>query len=1075
MRSLRTRSLLTLVLISTISFLAGQSADVIAQEEGDDTNVTVDERLYEDMEFRSLNFTRGGRSTAVTGVADDPLTYYFGGTGSGVWKTTDAGNRWENISDGFFGVGSIGAIAVAPSDSNVLYVGSGEACPRGNVTVGDGIYRSTDAGKSWDKVLDLEANIGKMVVHPTDYNTAWAAVLGNIFGDNEDRGIYKTTDGGTTWEKVLYIDDNTGFVDIEIDAHNPRILLASAWTARRNPWSIDSGSEDDGVYRSKDGGATWDKLGGGLPEGIVGRSSVAISPANGERMWVLMEAADDKGGVFRSDDGGDNWRRVNSSRNLLQRAWYYIHIYADPQDENTVYALNTGFYKSIDGGKTFDIRLRPPHGDNHDLWINPNNPQVMINSNDGGANVSFNGGQSWSHQRNQPTAQIYRVSVDEAWPYRVYGAQQDNSTARLSSQPSGGFGGGGFGAAFESVGGGESGHIAVDPRGNEVIYAGSYGGSITRRDMRTGLSESVRTYPESQTGQQALDMTYRFQWNAPIRISPHDPDVIYHASQYVHRTTDDGHSWEVISPDLTYNDPETQGYSGAAGITRDNTGVEVFNTIFAFEESSHAPGLMWAGTDDGRIWVTRDDGGSWTEITPPGMPERGTVNTIDVSAHDPGRIHVAVHKYRENDFTPYIFRTNDYGATWKTLTDGSNGIPADHSVRVVREDPDRKDLLYAGTEFGLYVSFDDGAHWQSLQLNLPQVPITDMLVHRQDLVLATQGRAFWILDDLTPLHQIQAGMETEAAALLAPRQAYRGLGGSARINFWLAEVPEDAAVKMEILDAAGETVRTYSTTASGDVSSLLPPGVSIEDIPARFRNQLAGATGKLDVEAGMNRVNWDGRYEPLFTRPRGIVMWGGGGSGGPRAVPGDYTVRLSVGEWTQEQPLHLVTDPRIETTIAQYQEQYELTASVGNRLNDVWDALEGLRRVKQSMRALAPRVRGQEGAKEVLQLGRDITAELAEIEKVITQVEGEGGQDALNFPGRLDNQWVVLYSAASGPNTPLTAGVAMRYADLQPETDELLQRLRTVYDGQLVELNAKIAAMALDAVVVPAERDVTEQ
>ncbi|NKB89646.1 MAG: glycosyl hydrolase [Acidobacteria bacterium] len=1065
MRSLRTRTLLTIVFVATVAFPAGQSA-AIAQEGDDNANVTVDPRLYEDMSYRSLNFSRGGRAVAVSGVVDSPLTYYMGATGGGVWKTDDAGNSWNNISDGFFGVGSIGAIEVAPSDPNVIWVGTGEGCPRGNVAIGDGIYRSTDAGKSWMKSLDLDANIGKLVVHPTDHDTVWVAVIGNIFGDNEDRGVYKTTDGGMNWEKVLYIDENTGFVDVEIDPNNPRILLASAWTVRRSPWSIDSGSEDDGVYRSKDGGTTWEKLGGGLPDGMVGRSSVAISPANSDRMWVLIEASDDRGGVFRSDNGGDTWNRINSTRALLQRAWYYIHIYADPKDENTVYALNTGFYKSIDGGKTFDIRLRPPHGDNHDLWINPENPQVMVNANDGGANVSFNGGGSWSHQRNQPTAQMYRVSVDEAWPYRVYGAQQDNSTARLSSLSRGGFGGGGFGAAFESVGGGESGHIAVDPRGNEVVYAGSYGGTITRRDMETGLSENVRAYPESQTGQQALDMEYRFQWNAPIRISPHNPDAVYHTSQYVHRTTDDGRSWEVISPDLTYDDPETQGYSGSAGITRDNTGVEVFNTIFAFEESHHAAGLMWAGTDDGRMWLTRDDGTNWTEITPEDMPVRGTVNTIDVSAHDPGRIHIAVHKYRENDFTPYIFRTSDYGASWELLTDGTNGIPADHWVRTVREDPDRQGLLYAGTEFGVYVSFDGGAHWQSLQLNLPQVPITEILVHRKDLVVATQGRAFYILDDLSPLHQVQAGMENEAAALLAPRDAFRGLGGPVAINYWLSEVPE-SGVKIEIVNGDGDVVREYSSSASSDPSSMLPAGMSLADVPPQFRRQLASAGGSLEPESGMNQLTWNGRHDALFRRPRGIVMWGGGGTQGPKAVPGDYTVRMTVGDDVQEQAFTLGIDPRRDATVADYERQYDLVVEVGEQLDEVWTSLEGLRRVKGAIRQIGGRVRGQDGADEIVRLGRQITGDLEEIEKVITQVEGEGGQDALNFPGRLDNQWAALYGAASGPDTPLTAGVAKRQADLQPETDELLERLAAIYAGPLIELNTKISALNLDAISLP--------
>ena len=1065
MRSRRTALPLLLCLVTALGVSAGQAATAQA---GRDADAVVDPKLYDGLAYRSLEFTRGGRATAVAGVAGEPLVYYFGATGGGVWKTTDAGLTWRNVSDGFFGVGSIGAIAVAPSDPNVVYVGTGSACPRGNISVGDGLYRSTDGGKSWSKQLSLVGQVGKIAVHPHDPDTAWAAVLGNIFGPSRERGVYRTTDGGATWQKVLYVDEDTGAVDIEVDPNNPRILLASVWTAERKPWTIDSGSAQDGVYRSRDGGATWQKLAGGLPTGIVGKTSVAISPANGERMWVLAEADGDQGGVYRSDDGGDHWRRVNKERKLLQRAWYYIHIYADPQDADTVYALNTGFYKSTDGGRTFDTQIRVPHGDNHDLWINPDDPRIMIESNDGGANVSFTGGEAWTHQRNQPTAQIYRVTVDGRHPYRVYGAQQDNSTVRLSSRPGGGFGGGGFGADFDSVGGGESGHIAVDPRTDEVVYAGSYGGTITRRDMLTGLTENVRAYPESQTGQQALDMKYRFQWNAPIRISPHDPEIVYHTSQYVHRTRDGGRTWEVISPDLTTNDPETQGYSGKP-ITRDNTGVEVFNTIFAFEESPLVRGLLWAGTDDGRVWVSRDDGGNWSEITPPGMPARGTVNTIDVSAHAPGRIHIAVHRYRENDFRPYIFRTDDYGAHWQLLTDGNNGIPADHWVRVVREDPDRRGLLYAGTEFGMYVSFDDGAHWQSLQLNLPVTPVTDLQIHRGDLVVATQGRGFWILDDMTPLRQLTDEVTSARAWLFSPRKAYRaGNLGPARIDFYFEQEPE-GEVTLQVLNSAGEVVFETKGRA-GDKGPQQPQ-------QGFFASLFGGRGARLSVKKGFNRFAWNLR-EKGPEIPADVTLWGF--APGRQVPPGSYTVRLSAGDWSQERTLEVDINPKSGVTEEDLRLQYELLGKIGARIDELYDGLRTLRDVKkQAADAVARLKKAGVAADDVAAAQKALDDKLSAIEQKLTQVKSKSSQDPINFPPMLDNQFVTLYGYVLGgfggsDNRP-TDGAYERLADLEPQLQELLGQLDGVLATDLPAFNELVAAKKIPAVVVKREGQEGEQ
>jgi len=772
----------------------------------DDPNVIVDPNLYSYLTWRSTNFGRGGRATAVAGTPDDQFTFFAGYTGGGVWKTADAGLTWDNISDGYFNVGSIGDIKVAPSDPNVIWVGTGSGCPRGNISTGDGIYRSTDGGKTWTHVWNPGfVQVPEMVVDPFDPDHLYAAVLGDIFGAGPVRGIYETKDGGQGWDQILYISEDTGFNDIEMDPSNPRILYASAWTVYRKPWTIHSGSEEGGIYRSKDGGETWEKLSGGLPTGMVGKIDLTVSPPNPDRVWALIEAPNDRGGVYRSENGGNSWQRVNNNRDLQQRAWYYVHIYADPVDPDTVYALNTGAYKSTDGGVTFNNTLRSSHGDNHDLWINPNNPRIMVNGNDGGANVSVNGGRTFTAQGNQATAEFYRVTVDNDIPYRVYGAQQDNSTAAVQSA----FGGGGRGGSdFYAVGGGESGHIAVDPRDSNVIWAGSYGGNFTRQDRNTGITRSVRIYADAETGQQAADMKYRFQWNAPIRISPHDPDTVYIMSQYVHRTRDQGVNWEVISPDLTTNDITRQGYSGGEGITRDNTGVEVYTTVFAFEESPLVPGLLWAGSDDGLIHISKDNGVTWENITPPNMVEGGTVNQVDISMHDPGRAHVAVYKYREQDYRPYIYQTSDYGESWRLLTPGTNGIPENHFVRTVREDPNRRGLLFAGTEFGMYVSFDDGAHWQSFQLNLPITPVTDMIIKDSDLIVSTQGRAFWILSNFSALSELDA-VSDAPAHLFKPRTAYRGGGNRPEIQFFIAEGTTGMAT-LQINNSSGEKVSEFN-------------------------------------------------------------------------------------------------------------------------------------------------------------------------------------------------------------------------------------------------------------------------
>lgn len=1017
--------------------LGAQRADRAAAQ---NPNVTVNPSLYAGLSYRSLGFSRGGRSTAVSGVRTQPLVYYQGSTGGGVWKTNDAGISWANVSDGFFG-GGIGAIAVADADPNVVYVGTGSACPRGNISPGTGFYKSMDAGKTWRFIgLPNAGQVARIQVHPKNPDLVYAAVLGNVFGESDDRGVYRSKDGGATWEKVLYVDNRTGASDISMDVSNPRILYAGLWNTYRTPWTIHSGSKEAGVYRSTDGGDTWQRLTRGLPVDVmIGKTAVSVSPADPNRVYALVEASEDKGGLYRSDDGGDSWTRVNRQRALLQRAWYYIHVYADPKNPDTVWVSNVDYLKSNDGGRTFR-EYAVPHGDNHDTWINPDNPQLMIGSNDGGANVSMNGGNSWTGQMNQPTAEIYRVTVDNRHPYWVYGAQQDNSTAALPSAP------GGFGPDdFYAVGGGESGHIAVDPNDYNTVYAGSYGGTISRFDARTRTQVSIRAYPDSQTGQKAADMKYRFQWNAPIRVSPHNSNVVYHASQYIHRSSDKGKSWEVISPDLTRNNPERQGYSGDTGVSRDNTGVEVYNTIFALEESPKVPGLIWTGADDGRMNITRDNGKTWTDITPAGMPE-GTLNMIDLSAHDPGRALVAMHRYRVNDYQPYAYLTNDYGKTWKRIADGTNGIPKDHFVRVVREDPERRGLFYAGTERGMYVSFDEGAHWQPLQLNLPITPVTDMLIFRNDLVVSTQGRAFWVLEDLPVLRQIKAGMETTPAHLFQPEPGYRAGGMPPTFFYWLGQTPKEP-VRIDIVDAKGETVATF-TGRPGETASPAQGG-------GRGGGRGGFATSAVSTRQGLNRFMWNGRYPAIFQIPQGIVMWGGGGPG-PRAIPGMYTVKMTSGSWSASQPFELKADPNVDTTPAEYEAQLKLSREIGLKVAELYRALAQIRDIKAQATELGQRMQraglGDEASKAAEALGK----KLQTIEGELTQLQGEGGQDALNFPGRLDNQFVALYSGVANPDAGPSQGAFDRLADIEPELAKHLSNLEETLTSEVAAFNELI-------------------
>ncbi|NIR44866.1 MAG: glycosyl hydrolase [Gemmatimonadetes bacterium] len=1012
-------------------------------------NRVYDTAVYSAMEYRMVGPYRGGRSTAVTGIAEKPFTYFMGSTGGGVWKTTNAGESWENVTDGFFG-GSIGAIDVANSDPNVIYVGTGSACIRGNTSTGRGVYKSTDGGASWTfSGLPEAGQIGDLVVHPTNPDLVYLAALGHPFGNNAERGVFRSRDGGASWEKVLFISDSTGAVSLAMNPANPRVIFAGMWRAERKPWTAISGAMEGGVYKTTDGGDTWARVKGGLPQGVVGKTAVAVSPANPDRVWALIEAEGDEGGLYRSDDGGEKWSRVNGDRSLRQRAWYYTHLYADPIDENTVYVLNVRFQKSIDGGKSFDA-VSVPHGDVHDLWLNPRDPSHMVVGNDGGAQVTLTGGATWTTYYNQPTAEFYSVTVDDGFPYRLYAPQQDNSTISVPAWNSGGISPKQF---WHYVGGCETGPVALNPDRPEIIYSGCYGGSITRYDRERDHFRSILLYPQLQLGQAPRDLKYRFQWNAPIVVSPHDPDVVYHASQYVHRTTDGGQTWETISPDLTTDMPEHQDYAGEP-ITKDNTGVEVFNTIFTLRVSPHSPDVLWAGSDDGRVHVSRDGGATWNDVTPNDMPRFGTVDAIDVSPHDPATAYMAVHRYRLDDFAPYIFKTENYGDSWRLLTDGRNGIPGDHPTRVVREDPDRAGLLYAGTEFGLFVSFDDGRHWQTFQQNLPITPVTDLVVHRKDLVVATQGRSLWIMDDLSPLHQLGQQVADAEAHLFAPRDAYRasvsrrrsgrwpeGPPGGATIYYYLADAP-DGVITLEILDAEGDVIQTFTSDS------------------AKARE---AGTRALSAEAGLNRFVWNLRY-PDVDEVKDAITWGF--TAGPAAMPGSYQVRLTASA-PQTQPFQVLKNPNYDhVTPADLEAQFELSIQVRDRINELYDAVRDLRSVRDQVSSTAKLAVEAGHAEDIKESAKSISEKLTEVEKQLMQTRNESRQDPLNFPPMLDNQYVYLYGHIQGDHRP-NEGAYERFADLNAQWEALSATLQEIIDTDVAAFNVMLRERGVPGIIVP--------
>lgn len=1018
-------------------------------EEKSPTSAIVPEKVYNSLKWRNIGPFRGGRSCAVTGVPGKPNLFYFGATGGGIWRTKDGGGTWENISDGFFG-GSIGSIAVSEYDNNVIYVGGGEKTVRGNVSFGYGIWKSVDAGKTWTQMgLKKSRHISRIRIHPKNPDVVYAAVMGNLFAPSSERGVFRSKDGGKTWKKILYANENAGAVDLLLDPSNPRMVYATTWRIRRTPYSLSSGGEGSGLWKSTDGGDNWTNISRneGLPKGVLGISAITVSPVNSERVWAIIEAKD--GGVFRSDNAGKTWKKVNESRALRQRAWYYTRIYADTQDEDMVYVLNVRYHKSTDGGKTFKPYVAP-HGDHHDLWIAPEDPKRMIIGDDGGAQVSFDGGENWSTYLNQPTAQFYRVTTDNAFPYRIYAAQQDNSTIRINHRSSGGSI---SDSDWEQTAGGESAHIAPDPKNNDVVYGGSYDGYLTRIDHATQQVRAVNVWPDNPMGHGAEGMKYRFQWNFPIFFSPNNPKRLYTASNHLHVSEDEGQTWQIISPDLTRND-STKLKSSGGPITQDNTSVEYYCTIFAAAESPREPGLIWTGSDDGLVHITKDNGKNWENVTPKNMPEWTMINSLEISPYQDGAAYIAATGYKQGDFNPYIYKTTDYGKSWTKIT---NGIANEHFTRVVRADPKRKGLLYAGTETGMYVSFDDGLNWQAFQLNLPIVPITDLAIKNNNLIAATQGRGLWLIDDLTVLHQTQAALAQKPFHLFKPMASYRMRGGQwsrsktagtnhpggVMIHFYLQNKPDsNTTASLEILEADGTLIKKY------DTKSITPEN-------------------KLTLKDSANMFSWNMRY-PNAKKFKGMILWWGSTSG-PQAVPGSYKVRLTVNGEHQEQDFDILKDPRNPSTQAELQAQFDFLMEIKDKLTETHQAIIDMREIKSQMAAMTKRIKSDSTQKDVVEMANEISKNLTAIEKTLYQTKNRSGQDPLNFPIRLNNKLAHIASLTGMGDYPPTASSIAVKDEMVKAIDAELTKYQKIVKEEIPKFNQLVKEKAIDAIIIKNE------
>ena len=1047
------------------------AANAVDQKSDDSSSDSTnpEEKPFKGMKYRLIGPFRGGRSLTAAGVPGDLTTYYFGSTGGGVWKSTDGAMTWSPVFDKE-GTSSIGSLAVANTNPNVVYVGTGEACIRGDISHGDGVYKTLDGGKTWKNVgLRDSRAIGKVIINPSNPDIVFVAALGHPYGPNSERGVFRTTDGGKTWDKVLYKDENTGAVDVAFDPHNPNILFAALWQARRTSWNLTSGGPGSGIYRSVDGGTTWKHLEEhGLPKGPYGKIGLAVG-ANSERVYALIEAHDPYGGLYRSDDAGDTWELVNPSHSLWQRPWYYMHVIADPQDENVLYIMNVDPYKSTDGGHLFN-KVKIPHGDNHGLWIDPRDSRRMIASNDGGVTVSLDGGKDWTPQDNQPTAQFYHVITDAATPYRVYGAQQDSGTVAIASRSD-------SGAIDRSdwydVGGGEAGYIAPYPLDPNIVYAADYQGNITRFDKHTGQIKSITEMPELSDGRGAAGLEHRFQWTAPVVISPHDPNTLYHGGERVFKTTDGGVRWQAISPDLTRNDKTKQQPSG--GITIDDTGTEYYDTVFVISESPLTAGLIWVGTDDGLIQLTRDAGKTWTNVTPKDMPEWSRISQIDPSPHDAGVAYAAVDRHQNDELHPYIYKTSDYGKTWTKIT---NGIPDTTFVRAVREDPKKRGLLYAGTETGVYVSFDDGAHWRGLKLNLPTTPIHDLIVKDNDLIVATHGRAFWILDDVTPLRDYEDKTAEKDMFLYPPAIAYRiqaggGGGGEARhpskrtglnppagavIYYWLKDAPKPEAeskntIRLEILDGSGKVIRKYS---SAEVAPLDEPPDPDDKKPEK----------ELKVEAGLNRFVWDLRYDEARQVP-GYYLWEyGGGAHGPVAAPGHYQVRLTAGGQSQTAPLEVKLDPRVNVSQADLEQQVSVLLGIRENLNKVYDTVNQIQDVRAQLAGLRRRL-PESASGKIAASADELERKLVAVRDQLINLTISANEDSLAYAPQLDAKLAFLAMDVGTADSAPTEAEQKQFEKLNHETADVLASWESLERGDLAAFQKLTSEGSLSTVVVP--------
>lgn len=1006
-----------------------------------------DKKLYDAVKWRSIGSYRGGRASSVTGVAGKPNLYYMGATGGGVWKTVDGGQTWKNISDGFFG-GSIGVVAVSESDHNIIYVGTGEKTVRGNVSPGyGGVFKSYDGGKTWENIgLKNGGQIGQIRIHPQNPDIVFAAVMGNLFADSKDRGVYKSIDGGKNWSKVLYANEQAGAFDLTFEPGNPRVLYASTWNIRRTPYSLSSGGEGSGLWKSTDMGATWKNISSnkGFPKGTLGIIGVSVSPVNPERVYALIEA--EKGGLFRSDNGGTSWTLVSNDRNLRQRAWYYTRVFADTQIEDRVYVMNVQFWQSNDGGKTFKS-FRTPHGDHHDLWIAPEDNNRLAVADDGGAQISYDAAQNWSTYLNQPTAQYYRVTTDNSFPYKILVAQQDNSTQRIPHRVDGQ---GITDRDWDVTAGGESAHIAVNPSNNDIVYGGSYGGFLTRINHKTNERRAINVWPDNPMGHGAEGMKYRFQWNFPIFFSPHNAQKLYTTSNRVHVTYDEGQSWEIISPDLTRAEPAKLKSSGGP-ITQDNTAVEYYATIFAATESPYEKDVIWAASDDGLVHVTRDGGKNWDNVTPPSAPKYLMYNSVEPDPFVKGGIYVAGTLYKGGDFKPYLFRSKDYGKTWKKIV---SGIPDNYFTRVLRADPGRKGLLYAGTEFGMFVSFDDGDSWSSFQLNLPIVPITDLALKNGNLIAATQGRSVWMIDDLTPFHQINSDLAGSNMFLFKPIDSYRvgnppGFFGppknagenhhnGVRLYYYLEkELGPDDVISLEIMESDGSLIKKFSSNSETKKDTLI-------------------------VKKGSNSFTWNMKY-PDAEGFDGLIMWAANLSG-PKAIPGAYKAKLTLNDISKEVDFEILPDPRSSATQGDLLAQFNFMQDVNEKITETHTAIKNIREVKKQLKDLEKRTKGTDDYEPISEMVKQISEEIESIEKTLYQTKNKSGQDPLNFPVRLNNKLSHLNRQVGFGNNKPTDQAQTVKKEMTEAINGELKKWQKVQNESIPELNKVVKERSIDAI-----------